>query len=155
MRRDEVLELATGEERGVPGEDEHVALEPLEGRPGRGGGVTGAPRLLLEGEDGARRERALELGPRLGRRDDYERIGLQPFRRGDYPVDEAPAEQRVQVLRPPRLHAGAETGCHHDRCQRRSHEGRIMAGAGGFEPPVTGPKPAALPLGYAPESWRL
>ena len=25
-----------------------------------------------------------------------------------------------------------------------------MAGAGGFEPPVTGPKPAALPLGYAP-----
>src|SRR5215211_6106038 len=27
-----------------------------------------------------------------------------------------------------------------------------MAGAGGFEPPVTGPKPAALPLGYAPPS---
>ena len=25
-----------------------------------------------------------------------------------------------------------------------------MAGAGGFEPPVTGPKPVALPLGYAP-----
>ena len=24
------------------------------------------------------------------------------------------------------------------------------AGAGGFEPPITGPKPAALPLGYAP-----
>src|SRR5262245_14595745 len=28
-----------------------------------------------------------------------------------------------------------------------------MAGAGGFEPPVTGPKPAALPLGYAPSGW--
>ena len=26
-----------------------------------------------------------------------------------------------------------------------------MAGAGGFEPPVTGPKPVALPLGYAPK----
>ena len=26
----------------------------------------------------------------------------------------------------------------------------VMAGAGGFEPPVTGPKPVALPLGYAP-----
>lgn len=25
-----------------------------------------------------------------------------------------------------------------------------MAGAGGFEPPVTGPKPVALPLGHAP-----
>jgi hypothetical protein len=25
-----------------------------------------------------------------------------------------------------------------------------MAGAEGFEPPVTGPKPVALPLGHAP-----
>lgn len=27
-----------------------------------------------------------------------------------------------------------------------------MAGAGGFEPPVTVPKTAALPLGYAPKA---
>lgn len=26
-----------------------------------------------------------------------------------------------------------------------------MAGEGGFEPPVTGPKPVALPLGYSPK----
>ncbi len=26
-----------------------------------------------------------------------------------------------------------------------------MAGEGGFEPPITGPKPVALPLGYSPK----
>lgn len=26
-----------------------------------------------------------------------------------------------------------------------------MAGAEGFEPPITGPKPVALPLGHAPK----
>jgi hypothetical protein len=26
----------------------------------------------------------------------------------------------------------------------------ILAGAAGFEPTITGPKPVALPLGYAP-----
>lgn len=26
-----------------------------------------------------------------------------------------------------------------------------LAGEGGFEPPVTGPKPVALPLGYSPK----
>ena len=26
-----------------------------------------------------------------------------------------------------------------------------VAGEGGFEPPITGPKPVALPLGYSPE----
>src|SRR5918995_609014 len=29
-----------------------------------------------------------------------------------------------------------------------------MAGAPGFEPGITGPKPVALPLGYAPPRWR-
>ena len=29
-------------------------------------------------------------------------------------------------------------------------KGTSLAGAGGFEPPIAGPKPAALPLGYAP-----
>jgi hypothetical protein len=28
---------------------------------------------------------------------------------------------------------------------------RSMAGAEGFEPPITGPKPVALPLGHAPK----
>ena len=54
------------------------------------------------------------------------------------------------MLRPVGAHARAQTGRHHDRCEGLAHEGMVMAGAGGFEPPVTGPKPAALPLGYAP-----
>jgi hypothetical protein len=27
---------------------------------------------------------------------------------------------------------------------------KALAGEGGFEPPITGPKPVALPLGYSP-----
>src|SRR3954470_12686337 len=42
--------------------------------------------------------------------------------------------ERMRVPRPP----------------ARTIAASFMAGAGGFEPPVTGPKPAALPLGYAP-----
>ena len=30
-----------------------------------------------------------------------------------------------------------------------------MAGMEGFEPPITGPEPGALPLGYIPILWRL
>src|SRR5919204_3750437 len=60
----------------------------------------------------------------------------------------------MQVLRPVRSHSRSQTGRHHDGCERRGHEGVVMAGAGGFEPPVTGPKPAALPLGYAPSLRR-
>ncbi len=62
------------------------------------------------------------------------------------------------MLRPARLHPRAEARGHDDGCERAGHEraadreGSSMAGAGGFEPPITGPKPAALPLGYAP-SW--
>ena len=67
-------------------------------------------------------------------------------------VDEPAAEQRMEVLRPLRAHARAEPGGEHDRCERTVGHEDVMAGAGGFEPPVTGPKPAALPLGYAPPS---
>ena len=56
------------------------------------------------------------------------------------------------MLRPVGAHPRAEARRHHDRCEGPGHEGMVMAGAGGFEPPVTGPKPAALPLGYAPPS---
>src|SRR6266508_3356428 len=58
----------------------------------------------------------------------------------------------MEMLRPVGAHPRAQARRHHDRCEGPGHEGMIMAGAGGFEPPVTGPKPAALPLGYAPPS---
>src|SRR5262245_7584707 len=35
-----------------------------------------------------------------------------------------------------------------------SRSGGSLVGAGGFEPPIAGPKPAALPLGYAPSGAR-
>ena len=49
--------------------------------------------------------------------------------------------ERIRVPRP----AAITTAARGD-----SVIGLLEAGAGGFEPPVTGPKPAALPLGYAP-----
>ena len=150
VRLEQAGEGRGGEEWRIAGEDEDVPLEALERRLRGGGGVTGAARLLLDGEHGSRRQRALELGHRPGRGHDDERVGVELARRRDDPVHEAAAEQLVQVLRPRRTHARAETGGHHHRCDGgASHEG-VMAGAGGFEPPVTGPKPVALPLGYAP-----
>src|SRR5262249_7399738 len=70
-------------------------------------------------------------------------------------------------------HARAEPGGHHGGCDRSLGHDRVMrgrldrgsterrrsvrrrrsgtlAGAPGFEPGIAGPKPAALPLGYAP-----
>ena len=41
------------------------------------------------------------------------------------------------------LHTGARSKCNGDWA-------KSMAGAEGFEPPITGPKPVALPLGHAP-----
>ena len=68
----------------------------------------------------------------------------------------------MEVLRHGGLHPGAEAAGHHDGCEGgvghglRSLElgvpqGRC-AGAPGFEPGIAGPKPAALPLGYAPRA---
>ena len=34
----------------------------------------------------------------------------------------------------------------------KSYYSKKMAGAEGFEPPITGPKPVALPLGHAPKT---
>ena len=146
----ESVELVAGQERGVAREDEDVPLEALERRVRRGDRVAGAAGRLLHREDDAVRERALELRDGGRRRDDHEGLRVEPPRGADDPVDQAPAEDRMQVLGPPRPHAGAEPCGHHDRCEGGARHEEVMAGAGGFEPPVTGPKPAALPLGYAP-----
>ena len=87
--------------------------------------------------------------PRLGATTTTSGSGPTRAYRVDDPVDEPPPEQRVQVLRRRGLHPRAETRGHHD-----SSEVRHEAGAPGFEPGITGPKPAALPLGYAPSSGR-
>src|SRR5204862_6174584 len=55
--------------------------------------------------------------------------------------------------RPPsRPLRGARSRANDRRRRRRAR--RRVAGAPGFEPGIAGPKPAALPLGYAPRSVR-
>ena len=76
----------------------------------------------------------------------------------EHPVDHATAEDRMEMLRNGGAHAGAEPSGHDDSCDGRVVGHRDiravrfrMAGAPGFEPGIAGPKPAALPLGYAPQ----
>src|SRR5581483_4279987 len=88
---------------------------------------------------------------RVGRGDDDEALDPGVARSRDHPVDEPAPEQRVQVLRRRAAHARAEAAGHHDCCELVRHVGQEkMAGAPGFEPGITGPKPVALPLGHAP-----
>ena len=138
------------EQRRVAREHEHVAGVAGE-RLARGANrVAGAERALLDRDD----DGALgELVLRDGRGDDDERRRARLAPALDHPVDHAPAQDRVEVLGHRALHAGAEASGHHDCCKRRlCHVGSLslMAGAPGFEPGIAGPKPAALPLGYAP-----
>ena len=110
--------------------------------------VAGAERLLLDRDLDAARSRPRVCGEATTT------IGSAPALRGreDHPVDHPAAEKRVEVLRDGRAHAGAEPGGEDDGCDRRiAHVSKVlMAGAPGFEPGIAGPKPAALPLGYAP-----
>jgi hypothetical protein len=150
MSGHELLEYVACEQRRVSGHHENVSVEILEAVARRRDRVAGAARLLLDGQLELIRERGAKLFLALRRDDDDTRRRVErPYRIED-PVEQPPAEQRMQVLRPVRLHAGPQARGHHDCCERLGHEGRVSAGAGGFEPPVTGPKPAALPLGYAP-----
>ena len=149
MRLDEVAQQLGVEQRRVAGEDEHVARRALERAARRADRVAGAERLLLD-----RHLDALEAVPASGRGDDDDAGRRRPPRAArEHPVDHAPAEDRVQVLRHRRSHPGPEAGGHDDCCDRGvGHVGWMMAGAPGFEPGIAGPKPAALPLGYAPEA---
>src|SRR5262249_40438599 len=86
-----------------------------------------------------------------GRSDDDEALECERSRGLDDPVDQALAEQRMQMLRRLRAHAGSETPGHYHGCDGKRHQdASVMAGAPGFEPGITGPKPVALPLGHAP-----
>src|SRR5215203_2694776 len=62
----------------------------------------------------------------------------------------------MEVLRHLRPHAGAEPSGHDHGCNPSRHQdASVLAGAPGFEPGITGPKPVALPLGYAPKSGKV
>ena len=89
-----------------------VQEEPL----GTGDAVRCA-RSALEGFGGD----VLEEVARLRRCDDYEPLDARPARRIDHPVDHAPPEQRMQVLRRRALHARADPSGHHNCCERFRH----------------------------------
>ena len=109
---DELLQQLGGQERRVAGEDEEALRPASDGLAGRADGVAGSERALLH--------RDLHVAERvaaLRRGDDDERRRAERSRRLEHPVDHAPAEDRVQVLRHGRAHARAEPTGHHHGCQ--------------------------------------
>ena len=128
-----------------PETHEHVAVEPVERRRVQRTASPVPSGSLLDGDlDAVVARRASPAS------DDDERVGAERARGRDHPVDDPPAEQRMQVLRRRGLHPRAEPAGHDDGCEVRSRQEQRLAGAPGFEPGIAGPKPAALPLGYAP-----
>ena len=135
---------------GVAGEDEHVAVEPVEAARAAADGVAGAARLSCTATvDALERVRASRA--RRRRRAGRRRAGGRPR------SPSRPAAGRA---------AGAGAWASPSACACRGRRpgrrlrGRClvtgeMAGAPGFEPGIAGPKPAALPLGYAPPQFVL
>jgi hypothetical protein len=101
-----------GEQRGVARQDEDATRPALQRGARRRDRVAGAARCLLHCELEPR-----ELVLRVGRDDDHERVGAERTGRLDDPVDHPAAQDRVQVLRRRRLHAGADATRHHDGCE--------------------------------------
>ena len=104
----ELSQVLGSEQRRRRVEHEQVAFEAGERVPGRGDGVAGPERLLLN-----RDLHSLEGVCRVGRGDDHDRVGSGLASSRDHPVDHAPTEQRVQVLRHGRPHPRPESACHH------------------------------------------
>ena len=105
---DELCQVSRGQQRRRRVEHEQVAFEPRERVPGRGDGVAGTEWLFLN-----RHPHSLVGVHRVGRGDDHDRVGSGLARGVDHPVDHAPAEQRVQVLRHGRPHPRSESARHH------------------------------------------
>src|SRR3954469_9340731 len=139
MLVDELSQEIGTESRMVAGDDEQP-LRIADAGAGRAQGVARAERLLLQGDVLAR-----ERLDRVGGNDHDEWIGIDAADGFDHPVDEPSPEQGVKVLRRCGLHPRAEPRGHHDSSEV-THE----AGAPGFEPGITGPKPAALPTWLRP-----
>ncbi len=151
--RDELLEQLGRQERRVAGEDEHVAGEALERAARAARTASPVPSGVLLDGDRARRSNASAA---VGRGDDDERVGAErprPPRAPSRPSAGRAAgggasatAERIRVPRPAAMTTAAS--------RVGSVTGGQMAGAPGFEPGITGPKPAALPLGYAPSECR-
>ena len=118
MRGHKLTQDVRREQRRVAREHEDVPVGRSELRSRRADRIAGAERRLLD-----RDVETIEGVRRRGRRDDDDRLRARLLRRRQHPVDDPPAEQRMQVLRRGRPHAGPEPGGHHDGCDVRTvHE---------------------------------
>ena len=106
------------------------------------------------GAPGRRPRRPSNASAVVGRGDDDERVGAERPRGLDAPSRPCAgrgagggASARAERMRVP------SPAGHHDGCEVVVAVTAVtMAGAPGFEPGITGPKPVALPLGHAPSS---
>ncbi len=102
-----------GLERGdVAVQYEHVAGRARECSVRGAHRVAGSERSLLH-----RDLEPVERRGSVGRRDDDDAPDARALCGADHPVDHPAAEQRVQVLRRPALHARAEAAGHYDCCE--------------------------------------
>ena len=146
MRLDELAQHLRGQQRRVSREDEDVVHPTLELGASAAHGIAGAERLLLHCD-----------------RQSVERcrvVGAATTTSGSAPSAREDSSTQSTIRRP-------RIGC---RCFGTSERMRVPspaamttapsvlsplddteAGAPGFEPGITGPKPVALPLGHAPE----
>ena len=133
-------------------DDKDVALEPFQAPRRTADRVTGAARLRLHDR---RRRLGQQLGDlrRVRRHHHHGRLGPSGATassthsssgRPHAGCSTLGTEERIRVPSPPaRIRQASDAICH--------REGReAEAGAPGFEPGITGPKPVALPLGHAP-----
>jgi hypothetical protein len=97
--------------RSVTGEDEQVSADAIQGVSRRRQRVARAERIALNCD-----RHAVERARAAGRRDDDERIRSDRTSGLDDPVDHAPSEQRVEMLRRVRAHARAEPAGEHHCC---------------------------------------
>ena len=116
MRVEQLTQRVRREQRRVAGEDEHVAAHRAELRVGRANGVPRAERTFLY-----RDLEAVEAVAGLRRGDDHDRRRAGVARGRNDPVDHAPAEQRVEMLRRRGTHASAEAGGHDEGCDVVGH----------------------------------
>jgi hypothetical protein len=147
------------DERHVTDEHHHVTAEVGERLHRATHRVAGTEPLCLHNTFATRRQQRHDLVVTLGG-NDHDALRSERQRRVDHIGQHRSSANGVQHLGEIGSHTRTQTG-------RQDHDGEggarlwlrlrhcsrftgFLAGAGGFEPPVSGPKPGALPLGHAP-----
>ena len=109
VRRKQLPERLRAKQRRIAGEDEQISVPSVERSARRCKRVTRSARLGLHGD-----LIAVECVGIIGPGHDDERVGTEAARGLQNPVDEAPAEQRMQMLRRLGAHARTESASEDD-----------------------------------------